>query len=65
MPTYTVRTVIRLVPLREITKKYLYEERITAWNTDSIETAIDLAEKELNEEDAIDGHEALDLFQSF
>jgi hypothetical protein len=65
MPTYTVRTVIRLVPLREITKKYLYEERITAWNTDSSETAIDLVEKELNEEDAIDGHEALDLFQSF
>ena len=67
MPTYTVRMVIRLTPEADQAKKYLYEERITAWNADSIEAAIDLAEKEAKEyaDDGYDGDEALDLFQGY
>ena len=46
MPTYTVRMVIRWAPRPDQAKEFLYEERITAWNTDTIEAAIDEAEKE-------------------
>lgn len=64
MPTYTVRTVIRWVPRSDQQKKFVYEERITAWNSDTIEAAIDEAEKEAREY-ADEGAEALDLFQGY
>lgn len=64
MPTYTVRTVIRWNPRHNQKLKYLYEERITAWNANSLDDAIDLAEKELFEY-AKDEGKALDLFQAY
>lgn len=64
MPTYTVRTVIRWAERANQTRKYLYEERITAWNAESFEAAIDEAEKEAKEY-ADEGAEALDLFQAY
>ncbi len=64
MPTYTVRTVIRWAPRPDQKKKFLYEERITAWNTDSLDAAIDEAEKEALKY-ADEGAEALDLFQGY
>ena len=64
MPTYTVRTVILWSPRKEQKLEHLYEERITAWNADSLEEAIDLAE-----EDAIEyakgEAKALDVFQGY
>ncbi|MFN3988050.1 MAG: hypothetical protein ACK4KV_21385 [Rhodocyclaceae bacterium] len=64
MPTYTVRTVILWSPRQEQKLEHLYEERITAWNADSLEEAIDLAE-----EDAIEyakgEAKALDVFQGY
>lgn len=64
MPTYTVRMVIRWARRPDQEKKFLYEERITAWNTDSLESAIDEAEKEAREY-AEEGSEVLDLFQGY
>lgn len=64
MPTYTVRMVIRWARRPDQEKKFLYEERITAWNTDSLEAAIDEAEKEAHEY-AEEGSEVLDLFQGY
>ena len=64
MPTYSVRTVIRWAPRSDQKKKFIYEERITAWNCESIEDAIDLAEKEVKEY-ADEGAETLDLFQGY
>ena len=64
MPTYTVRTVIRWAKRPDQTRKFLYEERITAWNAESIEAAIVEAEKEAKEY-AGEGSEALDLFQAY
>jgi hypothetical protein len=56
--------VIRWAPRSGQQKKFLYEERITAWNSDTIKTAIDEAEKEAREY-AGEGAEALDLFQGY
>lgn len=64
VPTYTVRTVIRWAKRPEQARKFLYEERITAWNAESIEAAIDEAGKEAREY-AGDDSEALDLFQGY
>jgi hypothetical protein len=46
-------------------RDFLYEERITAWNAESFEAAIDLAETEAQEYAAAKGSLALDLFQSY
>lgn len=56
--------VIRWAPRPDQETRFLYEERITAWNTDSFEAAIDEAEKEAQEY-AKEGGEALDLFQAY
>lgn len=56
--------VIRWAPRSDQGKRFLYEERITAWNTDTLESAIDEAEKEAHEY-ADEGAEALDLFQCY
>lgn len=64
MPTYTVRTVIRLAPRPDQTRKFLYEERITAWNAESLDAAIAEAEKEAIKY-ADDGAEALVLYQGY
>lgn len=56
--------VIRWAPRPDQTKRFLYEERITAWNADSFEAAIVEAEKEAHEY-ADEGSEPLDLFQGF
>lgn len=59
--------VVRVMSWSDQDKKYSYEERITAWNANSFEEAIDKAEKECKEyvasDDLIDEH--LDLFQAF
>lgn len=64
MPTYTVRMVIRWAPRSDQKKKFLYEERITIWNSESLEAAIDEAEKEVRDY-ADDGAEPLDFFQGY
>lgn len=64
MPTYTVRSVIRWAPRPDQVKKFLYEERITAWNAVSLDAAIEEAEKDAKDY-ADDRAEALDLFQGF
>ena len=65
MQTYAIRMVIRWAPRPEQTKKYIYEERITAWAASSFEDAIDAAEKEAHEYAASLNAEALDLFQAY
>jgi hypothetical protein len=64
MPTFSVRAILRWSPRPEQQKSHLYEERITLWNAESLEQAIDLAEREAKEYAGTDA-ECLDLFQGF
>jgi hypothetical protein len=64
MPTYSVRTIIRWAPRHDQKLKHVYEERITVWNANSLDEAIDLAEKDAAEY-AKDETKALDLFQAY
>jgi hypothetical protein len=65
MPSYSVRSVIRWAPRPEQEKKFIYEERITAWNAESLDAAIEFAETEAKAYAADKGFEALDLFQGY
>ncbi len=65
MPTYTVRSVIQWLPFDDPERKFLYEERITAWNTDSLDNAINLAETEAKAYAEKNGFHALNLFQGY
>jgi hypothetical protein len=38
--------MIRWAPRPDQSKKFIYEERITAWNAESLDAAIELAESE-------------------
>jgi hypothetical protein len=64
MATFSVRTVLRWPPRAGRKKPFLYEERITLWNAESLDEAIDLAELEAKV--YADGEpEYLDLLQAF
>ncbi|RYD73804.1 MAG: hypothetical protein EOP84_20975 [Verrucomicrobiaceae bacterium] len=65
MPTYSVRTVLKWNSRPTRTKQFLYEERITVWNAESLDAAIDQAEKETGEYAAKEGFEAFDFFQGY
>jgi len=65
MPSYTVKSVIQWTRRQGQKKKFLYEERITAWTADSLDKAIELAESEAKTYASKEGFEALDLFQGF
>jgi hypothetical protein len=65
MPSYSVRSVIRWAPRPDQSKKFIYEERITAWNAESLDAAIELAESEAKEYADDKDFEALDLFQGY
>ena len=65
MPSYSVRSVIRWRPRPDQSKKFIYEERITAWNAESLDAAIELAESEAKEYAEDKNFEALDLFQGY
>ncbi len=45
-PWYSVRCVFKHQRRVDMEKRNLYEERITIWNTDSFDKAIELAEEE-------------------
>ena len=64
MPTFAVRHVIQWSPERPDQKAHLYEERITAWNAESMEEALALAEQEARNY-ADDGAASLDLYQGY
>lgn len=65
MAVYSVRSVI-LWPEREGQKlDYLYEERITLWQAESMDDAIDLAEAEAKEYADGDDFIVLGLFQGY
>ena len=65
MPSYSVRSVIKWSPRPGQERKFLYEERITAWNADSLNSAIELAETEAKAYAEKEGFIALDLFQGY
>jgi hypothetical protein len=46
MPTYSVRSVIKWAPRPGQKKRFVYEERITVWNAETLEAAVDKAEKD-------------------
>lgn len=46
MDSYSVRCIFRWAPRQDQKAKYLYEERITLWQAESIDHAIELAEQE-------------------
>lgn len=46
MPTFGVRSILQWQPRVDQRKKYLYEERITLWNSRTFGDAINLAERE-------------------
>lgn len=46
MDSYSVRCIFRWAPHPEQKAKHLYEERITLWQADNIDHAIQLAEQE-------------------
>jgi hypothetical protein len=45
-PWYSVRCLFKHKKRADMSKKYLYEERITLWNSESMDKAIEYAEKE-------------------
>ena len=51
---YSVRCLFKYKKRKDMSKKYLYEERITLWYTESIDKAIELAEKEAKDYEADD-----------
>ena len=65
MPSYSVRSVIQWAPREGQTKVHLYEERITAWNAESLDEAIELAEAEAKTYAIRNEFECLDLFQGY
>ena len=64
MPTFTVRCLFRWAPRDDQLRKYLYEERITLWQANSLDEALALAEREARSY-AIDGDEYLDYCQGY
>ena len=44
--SYSVRCLFEWSPRPEMTKKHLYEERITIWRSENIDQAIEAAEQE-------------------
>ena len=46
MDSYSVRCIFRWEPRQDQKAKHLYEERITLWQAQSIDHAIELAEEE-------------------
>ena len=46
MDSYSVRCIFRWGPRQDQKAKHLYEERITLWQAESIDHAIELAEQE-------------------
>jgi len=44
--SYSVRCFFEWAPRPDMKKKHLYEERITIWNAEGIDQAIELAEQE-------------------
>jgi hypothetical protein len=46
MLTFSVRSAPRWSPRADQQKKHLYEERLTLWNAETLEEAIDFAERE-------------------
>ena len=65
MKSFSVRSIFRWSPRADQKLKYLYEERITLWQANNIDEAIEKAEKEAKEyiEDSDD--EFLGLSQAF
>ena len=49
MESFSVRCIFEWSPREDQTLKHLYEERITLWQAESIDQAIELAEKEASE----------------
>ena len=64
MPTFSVRCVFRWAPRDNQLRKYVYEERITLWQSDSIDEAIAMAENEARSY-ATDGDEYLEYCQGY
>lgn len=46
MPSFSVRCIFRWEPSPEQERKFLYEERITLWQAEDIDAAVELAERE-------------------
>src|SRR5687767_4989309 len=46
---YSVRCIFRLAPSKDMTKRNVYEERLTFWRAESFAEAIELAEREAND----------------
>jgi len=64
MPTYSVRSIVQWSEHYDPKKKYIYEERITAWNVGSLNLAIEQAEEEAKDYAVREGFTVLDLFQA-
>jgi hypothetical protein len=45
-PWFSVRCIFKHPPRADMSRRHLYEERITIWRTDSFEQAIELAERD-------------------
>lgn len=65
MPSYSVRAIVSWSRRDGQKRKFLYEERITAWKADSLDEAIELAETEVKKYSKREGFEALSLFQAY
>jgi hypothetical protein len=62
---YSVRCLFRIKGFNDSPKKYVYEERLTIWRTNSIEEAIELAEEEGKTYVGDDQSEYLGLAQGY
>lgn len=64
-PWYSVRCIFRHKKRSDMTKNYLYEERITLWKAVSFDEAIELAEKEAKEYARNNECEYIELAQTY
>ena len=65
MPTYSVKCHFEWSPTKTKTLAHLYEERITLWQADSIDDAIEAAEREALRYSEQNGFTFIKLSQAF
>ena len=65
MPSFTVRCIFRWEPKPGRQAQHLYEERITLWQAEDIDAAIQLAEQEAHSYAEENGVEYLEYWQAY
>ena len=65
MATYSVRHLVKWSFREDQKKRFIYEERITAWHATSTSEAIELAEGEAKEYAKKEGFQSIEFYQCY